>query len=121
LTNLYARLQAAFLTGWALLWLAGRVLPGGLGRLAYTTRNLLFIFLSAITVWIGYLIVLKNKKMIVFFMAAHIWFVRKIHTPEHAAVLLRNYRRSAVQKQTGQIYLLTGGICLAVGLYYFIF
>jgi hypothetical protein len=121
LTNIYARLQAAFLTGWLLLWLAGRLLPGGLGRLAYSTRNLLFILLCAITVWIGYLVVRKQKKLILFFMAAHVWLYRKFRKPDQAAALLRNYKRSTIQQQTGQIMLLTGGICLAVGLYYFLF
>ena len=116
-----ARIQAGFLAGWLVLWMAGRILPGGIGRLAYSTRNLLFLLLSAITVWIGYSMFRRNQKYILFYMTAHVWLVRRLSQPTQAAGLLRQYKRSSTQLQHGQVLLLTGSICLAVGLYYFLF
>jgi hypothetical protein len=37
-----------------------------------------------------------------------------------AKAVTRSYRKQAIMHQTGQIYLVVGGMCLAVGLYYFI-
>lgn len=115
-----ARFQAAFFALWAGCWFMGAILPGGLGYIFLTLRDLVFLFLSALTIWLGTLLYFKKEIIILFFMQAHAELARLLAGADAARSVTRAYRKQAVMHQTGQIYLLVGGMCLAVGLYYFI-
>lgn len=116
-----ARFQAVFFALWAGCWLVGIILPGGLGHLFLTLRDLVFLFLSALTVWLGYRLYYQRGSIVLFYMQAHADLARLVAGADAAKSVLRGYRKQAVMRQTGQTYLVVGLLCLAVGLYYFIF
>ncbi len=116
-----AKYQAIFVAAWLAFWAAGRILPGSLGYLAYTARDVMFLLASGLTAWIGYRMCRKQEKILLFYMSGHIELMRSLRQPQEAASLGRYYRRAATIHQTGQILLMVGGMCFLVGLYYFIF
>jgi hypothetical protein len=111
--------QTILLAGWVGLWVVGSVLPGSFGSVVYSFRDVTFILLSGLTVWLGYRMAFKREVYSFPYLNVLVKWIRKSQGVRQSELLARRYKSKKTAREMGQVFLVVGGISLMVALFYF--
>jgi hypothetical protein len=96
--------QTILLAGWVGLWVVGSVLPGSFGSVVYSFRNVTFILLSGLTLWMGYRMAFKREVYSFPYLDVLVRWIRKSQGARQSELLARRYKSKKTPGKWGRFF-----------------